>query len=804
MTSTDQTPPTEQPANLYAKRLVDFFRRYPWRTAAVLLLALILIPAALVYMKYFRLVSRTLKNGPFANTSNIYSAPRLLVPGEVITPEAIVTGLERAGYSKQESNPKGWFRVAPDSVEVHPGPQSYFQANAARVKFNKGSISQLVSVGDGSSLQTYQLEPELITNIVDGDREKRRLVTFDEIPPVLVQAVVSAEDKRFFEHIGFDPLRLAKAAYVDARAQRKEQGASTITMQLARGLWLDPEKRWKRKFSELMITLVLEQRLSKKEIFQYYANQVYLGQSDSFSIHGFGEAARTFFGKDISQLNLPEAAMIAGMIQRPSYFHPVRNPEHTRERRNTVLRLMQDNHYITPVQYAAAVREPIRLAPRKLDIGDSPFFLALMNDDLQDRLQDNEDVGSLQVYSTLDPELQRAAIEAVRVAMPKLDAIAKSKHLAKDGVLPQVALVALDPHTGEVKAVVGGRDYGQSQLNHVLSMRQPGSAFKPFVYAAALTTAIDGSGTVFTPASTVVDQPSTFRFGTQVYTPSNFEKHFYGTVTLRNALAKSLNVATVTLAEKVGYDRIVKLARDCGLNENIQATPAVALGAYEATPLEMAGAYTVFANRGEYVKPAFVSQVTSNNHVILSSGSQHHRVLDPRITFQMDDMLQEVMRSGTAAGVRSQGFKAPAAGKTGTTPTDGWFAGFTPNLLCIVWVGFDDNRELNMEGAKSALPVWTEFMKRAVQYHPETKKFDPPPPGVVAVNIDPYSGLLAAPECGPPRADYFISGTQPTTICRPQADPFADLLGVGDETIPSGAADRAADQPMPRHSAPPQ
>ncbi len=740
---------------------------------------LMLTVFVLVYARYYRIVSATLRNGPFANASNIYSAPRSIEPGEQITPEAVVTGLERAGYSRQEGNQKGWYRLLPDSVEVHPGPQSYFQPHPAVLNFSKGAITGMVSLSTHNKLDTYQLEPELITNIVDGDREKRHMVSFPEIPATLVHAVVSAEDKRFFEHIGFDPFRLAKAAYIDAKSKRKEQGASTITMQLARGLWLDPEKRWRRKFSELMITLVLEQRLSKQEIFQYYANQVYLGRSETFSVHGFGEAARTFFDKDISQLTLPESALLAGMIQRPSYFNPARYPERAKDRRNLVLRLMQENSYITAGQYASAVKQPVRLIPRKLDAGDAPYFVALVNDELQDRLNNNEELtGSLEVRSTLDPELQRAALEAVRVTMPKIDALVKAKKIAKDGVFPQVALIALDPHTGEVKALVGGRDYARSQLNHALSKRQPGSIFKPFVYAAALTTAIDGSKKVFTPSSTVVDQPTVFRYaGGQTYEPSNFGEHFYGTVTLRRALAKSLNLATVSLAEKVGYDRVVDLAKRCGLNDEVQPTPAVALGAYEASPLEMAGAYTAFANEGEYVRPTFLAKVTSNGRTLIAGTAERHRALDRRITFLMTDMLQEVMRSGTAANVRSLGFKVPAAGKTGTS-RDGWFAGYTADLLCIVWVGFDDNRELELEGSKSALPVWAEFMKRAAAYHPHTRPFDPPPPGVSGVGVDAVSGLLGAPECGPTVRAYFISGTEPRSVCEPLViDPLFEMNG---------------------------
>ncbi len=772
LVTTLEPPPIvheQQPEPSRIQVVAQYLRKYRWVVAALMILLLALIPAILVYRSYSRTVARTLRTGPFANSSNIYSAPRVLTPGEEITEAIIVAGLERSGYSRSQSNKKGWYRATAGGIEVHPGPQSYFQPRPASIQWQKGLIARLVSLTNGAKLDRYELEPELIANFAGDGREKRRLVTFSELPPVLVHAVIATEDKRFFEHIGFDPLRLAKAAYIDARSNRKQQGASTITMQLARSLWLNPEKRWKRKFSELMITLVLEHRLSKQQIFQLYANQVYLGRADSFSIHGFGEAARAYFDKDVSQLNLPESALLAGMIQRPSYFNPERYPERAAERRNLVLRLMRDNGYITAAEYTAACSEPLRLSPRKVDRGDAPYFVALMNDELQDRMPDTDEVpGGQEVYSTLDPDLQRAAVEAIRTAMPKVDALVKARKIAKDGALPQVALIALDPHTGEVKALVGGRDYGASQLNHALSMRQPGSVFKPFVYAAALNTAIDHSGTVFTPASVVDDEPSTFQFGAETYEPSNFEKQFYGPVTLRTAMAKSLNVATVALAEQVGYGRVVNLARKCGL-DNVQPTPAVALGSYDASPLQIAGAYTVFANGGEYVRPTFLAKVKGNGQVVISGTGERRRVLDPRIAFMIDDMMREVMRTGTGAGVYSYGFKQVAAGKTGTS-RDGWFAGFTPDLLCVVWVGFDDNRELKLEGAKSALPVWAEFMKRASRYHPNAGKFPAPPRGVVSATVDPNTGMLASSECGPGQLEYFIADTVPTATCQ---DPFA-------------------------------
>jgi penicillin-binding protein 1B len=318
-----------------------------------------------------------------------------------------------------------------------------------------------------------------------------------------------------------------------------------------------------------------------------------------------------------------------------------------------------------------------------------------------------------------------------------------------------------------VRALVGGRNYGISQLDRILAKRQPGSSFKPFVYAAALNTALAGNGRVLTPATMIQDEPTTFWFDGKPYEPSNFEHKFYGAVSLRDAMAHSLNVATVKVAEETGYNAVVDLARLAGLNLNIQPTPAVALGAYEVTPLEIAGAYTIFTNQGIYTKPYFINSIAGDSGSQLYQNTQeHHQVLDPRVAFLMDQLLEEVVRSGTGAGVWGRGINFPVFGKTGTSH-DGWFAGFSSKLLCVVWVGFDDNRQLDLEGAKSALPVWAEFMRRAHE-HREYRDVTQvePPPGVVSVQIDPATGEIATAACPKVRTEYFIEGTQPVETCR--------------------------------------
>jgi penicillin-binding protein 1B len=764
------------------------------------------------YARYARLIDQKLRAGPFANSAKIFAAPLSVALGDQAEPLDIAAELRRSGYNESRGNPVGYYHLRTNAIEIFPGTESYFDQEAGLIKFSGGRIAQIVSLTDNTPRSLYQLEPQLITNLAGPNREKRRFVKFADLPPVLVQAVTSAEDKRFFQHAGFDPVRIVKAAYVDLREGRKDQGASTLSQQLARMFWLDQEKRWTRKLAEVMITLQLEQRLSKEEIFEDYANQIYLGWRGSFRIHGFGEAAEAYLGKDLSQVTLPEAAQIAGMIQRPAYFDPYRHPDRLKERRNIVLGLMRQNGFVNDRDYAVAVDAPLTVARGAAQSVEAPYFVDLVSDALQSKFQDADlQANPFRIYTSLDMRLQRAATEAVRAGMQSVDEQIRRQRRFRGQTPPdaQVALVAIDPHTGEVKAVAGGRNYGVSQLNHVLSKRQPGSIFKPFVYAAALDTAVEGGSHILTASTTVLDAPTTFWFDGKPYEPSNFNHEFRGTVTLRDALAHSLNVATVKVGEMVGFDAVVDMANRAGMNYKIHPTPAVALGAYEITPLEAAGAYTIFANQGVYLKPSFITLVRSQEgRVLFQNKPEGKQVLDSRVAYLMTNLMEEVLRSGTAAGVRARGFQAPAAGKTGTSH-DGWFAGYTSELLCVVWVGFDDNKELNLEGAHSAAPIWGDFMKRAlaIREYRDAKPFQAPD-GIVTVDIDPQSGMPATPSCPTRRAEVYIVGTQPVGSCplhggrqvtnvagwdtTPPAAPAAPAAGTARPALPGAAAPAAA------------
>ena len=733
------------------------------------------------YVKYDRIIDRRFKGPVFANAAKIYAAPPVISVGEKAELKEIAADLRNAGYSeKTGESSMGGYRLTTSSIEIQPGPSSYHSPEPATIRVHAGKVES-ISGNNGAQLDAYELEPEMITSLFEGDqRSKRQVVHYNEMPKVLVDAVLAIEDRRFFEHSGVNFVRIAEGAWIDLTHQRMEQGGSTLTMQLARGFFLTPQKKIKRKLEEMLIAIELEQKFTKQQIFEFYANWVPLGQRGSFAISGLAEASRAYFGKDIKDLTLPEAALLAGIIQAPSALSPYRHPERARTRRDIVLDSMVETQAITREQADKAKASPLKLAPPNVEASDAPYFVDLVRDTLNPKLPEREmNEQAYRIYTTLDPDLQRAAAQAVEAGIKLVDEqitkrrthrkkVGKGKYetTVENGPQAQVALVAMDPHTGEVLALVGGRNYGWSQLNHAVAKRPTGSIFKPFVYAAALNTALDGSTQVLTPASIVQDQPSTFAYGDQIYEPRNYKEEYHGDVTLRYALAMSLNNATVKVAEEVGYDKVADLAKSAGIT-SVKATPAMALGSYDATPLDMAAAYTVFSNNGVRISPTLVKSVRSaTGDPVMSFTQETKQVLDPRVAYVMTNMMEGVINNGLGfSAVRGRGFNAPAAGKTGTSH-DAWFAGYTSNLLCIVWVGFDDYSVLPLTGGLAAAPIWTEFMKKAATLprYADMKPFTQPP-GVVDVQLDKITNLLATPSCPQTYTSAFIVGTEPTNTC---------------------------------------
>jgi penicillin-binding protein 1B len=736
------------------------------------------------YFKYQNVVDERLKQPIFASTAKIFAAPREVRPGQKLSVHLIANELREAGYSvdgASQMSQLGTYSEGSGSITVRPGPQSYHAQDGAVIHIGSGVVQSIID-DHGQPLSSYELEPQLITGLSeDANRTKRRLLTYDDIPPNIVQAVLAIEDRRFFEHSGVNYFSMISWAWHDVIGDRKHRGgASTLTMQLAKLLFLSDDGTIKYKLIQIMVAFQLEHRFTKNQIFEMYANQINLGQRGSFSIDGFGEASQAYFGKDVHQLSLAECALLAGVIQRPNYFNPFRHADRTIERRNLVLDSMVETGAITKDQAERAKAEPLHLTAASVDASEAPYFVDLVHEQLLQKLGERDfNREGLHIYTSLDPDLQREATAAVdstiHVVDERVDRLHKHHKPGETWQYPQVALVALNPHTGQVLALVGGRSYGNSQLNHAVAKRPTGSIFKPFVYAAAFNSSVEGTilpgqAKLFSQVTMLSDQQTTYEVGNKEYTPRNFGGDYHDQVTARYALQRSLNNATIGLAGMIGFDRVAALAREAGV-KSARGTPSVAIGSYDAAPLDMAGAYTIFANNGLHLDPWMVASVrTPTGDIISDYEPNSKQVLDRRVAYLTTNMLENVINHGTGAGTRARGFTAPAAGKTGTDH-DAWFAGYTSNLLCIVWVGNDDYTDIKIEGADAAAPIWAEFMKKAVQLpqYSDTHEFSVPE-GVSIVQIDKASNLLSDPTCPDSYDAAFLDGTAPMDTCDHPAD----------------------------------
>jgi penicillin-binding protein 1B len=735
------------------------------------------------YFKYSRILDAKLRGDVLVRTSGIYAQPKTIKPGQNFPLAALRSYLTNLGYADNANgggDGRGYFVTQGSTITIEPGADAVFDKTrmfpALTLAYTKdgGQITRITEKGSNRALQTAQLQPELLTTVSNTEREKRKIVRYEDLPRDLVDAIVAIEDRRFYEHGGIDYRGLARAVWVNVTNRDLQQGGSTVTQQLVKNMFLTPERTYKRKLQEAFIAIVLETRLSKTEIMQLYCNEIFLGQQGVYSINGVGEASRAYFDKDVSQLQLHEAALLAGIVRGPSLYSPYSNAEKALERRNQVVDAMAEMTFVTPQEAEAAKAKPLGVRERRvLANADAPYFVDYLQRELE-RAFPGTDLSrqALRIYSTIDMDLQQAAERAVRDNLADLDKIfAKRKSEPVPPGTLQAALVAMNPKTGEIYAMVGGRDYERSQLNRAVdAKRQPGSVFKPIVYAAAIESASGSAGlpTAITAATPFLDAPETFITQTgQVYAPDNYGKSYTNReLPLREALVNSLNVITVRVAEKVGLFQIQQTATRLGLPKPPPYL-ATALGTTEATPLEMAEAYTAFAELGQRAAGTGIARVTDESGTTVRAlRPETTQAMRPETAYIVTDMLKDVMNRGTAAGARARGFGALAAGKTGTS-RDGWFAGYTPNLVCVVYVGFDDGSQLGIEGSKSALPIWTDFMKAALRLKPDLAgdAFPKPASGVVEAEIDPETGQLATPACVNHRLELFVEGTQPTENC---------------------------------------
>jgi penicillin-binding protein 1B len=713
------------------------------------------------YKHYAQVIDRRLARGYLTSRAGLYAAPRILRAGQKVSRENFVALLHRAGYIEGEAASSAWngsFIVKETSVEIHPrllGDKSL--PSIVTVVFN--NQNRIVTLlGDGATIESFTLEPEVLSNDFSMKTNARSALAFQDIPPILVKAILAIEDRRFFDHSGVDLYGTARAALRNTVDDSIGQGGSTITQQLIKNTYLTPERTFKRKYAEAMLSLALERRFTKEEIFALYCNEIYMGQRGATAARGIEQAARLYFGKKLKDLSLTEAATIAGMIQSPNRYAPDRHPKESLERRRTVLAGMARDGAITLEEAKAASQKELPLAPAPTNETTAPYFVDYANRVIEAEFSSlqSADERSLRIDTTIDLELQTLAEEAVKNQLEKLD-----RKFSKKNIKPQIALVALDVKTGNVIAMVGGRDYAESQLNRASdAKRQPGSVFKPIVYAAALEAGIS-------PVAMFKDAPREFVYDKRKrYRPTNYGGGFSGRdVTMREALVRSLNVVTVDIALQTGLKRVTRTAWMFGLNRP-QEFPSIALGTSEATPLEIASAYTAFPNNGVRVLPNVISRaVDSTGFNYVSNEPRAQKVIEPATAYMMTDMMQAVIARGTARRASGSLVHTAFAGKTGTS-RDGWFVGYTPNMVSAVWVGFDDNKELDLTGAESALPIWAEFMKGAIDLRPELggKNFDIPQ-GIEFVQIDPTTGYLANVSCGQRETIAVTNYLSPHTGC---------------------------------------
>ncbi len=720
---------------------------------------IVMVWLVITYNHYSAIVDQHLTNHSFKIPAGIYAAPRHLSVGEVLTREDVIERLQRAGY-QEGSEPNefaaGSFLLQNDVVELISNDfvQNEHLPAKSRVVFKNNVIARLEDTTQNKPIKSLRLPAELLTADLSTKNQMRSATNFDEFPKTLINALCAIEDRNYFSHDGIDTRAILRAFCKNLFHGGIREGGSTLTQQLVKNAFLTSERTYERKIAEAMMAIALERRLTKAQIFSLYCDHVYLGQSGMTSVYGFKQAARTFFGQELGELTLAQTALLVGVVKAPNRYSPYKHLEDALSRRDLVLAAMVETKAITEAEAEAAKQEQLALiAPQGLDSTTAPHFVDYVNRELDKRRYDEESAMQLRIETTLDLDLQEAANEAVANHLNKLDKIYK-----KRSTKPEAGLIALNPHTGEILAMVGGRSYATSQLNRVSdAMRQPGSVFKPVIYAAALSQGIS-------PFAVFLNAPHEINYGYKaVYNPQNYGHSYSNTeVTLREAMVRSLNVVAVDAAMKVGLGNVARLAEKMGLEQS-HTYPSMALGTSEATLLNVASAYTTFANEGTRVEPIAIHAIGSGQSATPISASKT-RVISPQMAYVVTETLSEVVNRGTAARVRSLGYQGAAAGKTGTS-RDAWFVGYTPDLLVVVWVGFDDNSDLGLTGGEAAVPIWTEFIIRAKALRPDlaADQFGKPS-GLETFEIDPETGMQATEYC-PHRQKVSLPGSLRPGFC---------------------------------------
>ncbi len=719
----------------------------------VLLLALVTY-SSVALSRFARVESR--------RATYVYAAAQPLIPGLQVRRIDLTGTLARLKYAESRGAPSapGQYRRAGSSWDIFLRGGAGVAPQLVRVEVHDDRITRISR--EGHDIGAASLEPEILASADDRGGEEHRPVRLADVPLVLINAVLAAEDHRFFEHGALDTRGVLRAAWTNLRAGRVMQGGSTITQQLIKNRLLGPRRTLLRKLNEAWLATLVEWRYSKQQILEAYLNEIYLGQRGGLAVRGVGAAARAYFRKEIHQLTPAEAATVAGMVRAPNSYSPIINPERARARRDVVLARMRELGTLSGADFETARSLPVRVPAGAVTAQPAPYFVDYVRLDLEQRFGDvGENVG-VSVYTSLDLSLQRFAEAAVVRGLDRLETRLPRLRRDEPSRRLQAALVVVDPATAEIRALVGGRDYQVSQFNRAaLARRQPGSAFKPFVYLAALR-ARDGQPAL-TAASMVEDAPLTLQVGRDTWSPRNYNDHYEGRVTVRRALEQSLNAATVHVAESIGMPAVVETARAMGFGGDLAAVPAAALGSFEATPIELARSYVPLVNGG--VRPSGTTAVRTvrdrDGAIEPVDSSEPVAVVTPAEAYLITSLLEGVVTSGTGAAARALGVPGAIAGKTGTTNDgrDAWFVGYAPRLLAVVWVGFDSGEPHGLSGAEAALPIWADFMRQAIDAYPQPA-FSVPG-GVAFAEIDVSNGLRANRFCPMIARETFLAGSEP-------------------------------------------
>ena len=720
-----------------------------------------------------RIVTARFEGPRFRVPSRVFSAPAILYPGLDWRLVGLRGTLKRLGYREAKGSrelPPGQYVWGAGRVRVHlrafEHPSRPEPARDVVLRVRGDLIEEIRALPSGRELGAVLLEPEQLGAYYGVDHEQRELVTLEDVPRHLVDAVLAVEDQRFESHSGIDFKRIGGAALANLRAGSIRQGGSTLTQQLVKNFFLTPERTLWRKSQEAVMALIVELRYAKPAILQAYFNEIYLGQRGAAAVHGVGEAARLYFGKGVHDLSVAESALIAAIIQSPNGISPYRDPERALARRNLVIDLMRAQRRIGDAAHARAQAEPLRVAPVTPDPGNARYFLDLVRRRLPE-VYDQELLSSegLHIYSTLDRRLQRLAAASLREGLAGLEERFPQLRTDDPARSLQGCLIAMRPQTGELLAMVGGRDYGVSQFDRCTqARRQVGSVFKPFVYIAALEPA--GDAPTITLADFLDDSPLEVDTPSGPWRPQNYDGEFHGSVPVREALERSLNVATARLAQEVGVARVAGVARRLGVESYLPLVPSLALGSADVSPLEIARAYATLASGGIRPETQVIEDLVDvDGQTLERRRLRFERVLDPATSFLATSLLAGVADHGTAARVRSTGLRGPIAAKTGTTDEerDLWFVGFTPELVAVVWIGVDDPRSMGIPSSVGALPIWRRFVEQVTGGDVRGQFLTPP--GVERVEIDPATGALALDGCPERRVEYFLAGTLPSAVC---------------------------------------